>query len=243
MSKVLINKENYNYGIKKLAFPAIHLVNYHEDENERIHKAFGGAGWSAAPTTVDIVPGTKELRIVLNGTRHHYDFSIPITFDKERYKRIYESLKKSGIGLYAHEHNETIKPDACKLSDIDFESWDKEKLVDFIRSGRVFIEDKNKYFDSKIFDLKYMNYPALYNPYDGKQYLAEAYLIGGLLPLFCEDEAEYDYRKLILINKEIINLTLNRAKYTHLYKIRCDCFYLTKELTVRTLAIFGCEVK
>jgi hypothetical protein len=225
-----------------LVFPELHFVRDYTEENKKLLERFDNSAVTSVPTTVDIIPEKNILTVSSNGQCHHYNYKIPVNFDMEKYKKIYESLKKSGLWLSGQQTSKgIIIPDIYREIELDFDSMSRENLLKYIKSGKTYRPDTNLYFDTKLFDVEYVRTPHFIGP-DGKMYECQAYRTPTLNPVFRTKSGKFDYDELLRINVDIIKHILEISKYNCIYTLVMDEIYLTDELTIHVINVGGTKI-
>jgi len=218
-------------------FEPLYFEQRFDVENKKLREIWGDIAILSCPNTVNIIPEEKVLKIHINGQRHHYSFHVPVVFDDEKYGLIYESLKKQGIRLMPFESSEILIPDVYRKNPFDFENWDKEELITYILQGNTYIPDTSKYFDSKLFDIRYTEHPRFIDCHDQfKTKEVQGFKTPNLMPVFNDNLGN-----LLSMNKEIVIGTIRYAKYSIMYNLVLYQYYLTDELTVHEILIRGCK--
>ena len=221
----------------ELVFPELHFEHSYEKENETLYKNFGDAAIFTSPTSVDIFPRDKFLKINLNGQGHHFQSNIPVTFTHDKYEKIYESLKKRESHLYPGIVKFEIRPETFRPKGPNIDEWTREELIEFIKKGLTIEKDRGLYFnDDTMENVTYVPCPNFM--VDGKLYR-------------CTDYTGYDMKirfktgieGIIFKNRDIINETIRLYKLTHIYKLTTETHYLTEELTAYKFYLTGFVVK
>lgn len=228
---------------EKLVFPELHFVENFKEENEELIRLHGDAAICSTPTTVDIIPGEKILTIHSNGHRHHYHYDIPVNFDMEKYKRIYESLKEAGIWLSGLQSSRgSLIPDKFRVIEPNFDAMSREELLAFIKAGKSYRPDTSIYFNTSLLNVDYVRTPRFIGP-TRKMYECQSYKTPTLAPIFRTPNGKFDYDELLKINLEVVDYTLKQSKYNCIYTIDMEETYITDELTVHTFYVRGVNVE
>jgi hypothetical protein len=202
------------------------------------------------------------VRITNNNHDGTYDrlFSsaVVISFDDERYERIYKSLLKqvNEVGYFAgvpnnnlfgsniHSNLVQVIPETHLIKPTDFSKWEKEDLVKFIEEGKSYQKDKRPYFKSSLFDVKYpTNSYAFYDIIDNKLKSGKCQkdIYHGFVCISDKYE-EKDYGKVIENNAPLIKNYLKSRGYTHINSFEVCNFYYTEELIAPFIIVLGAKM-
>jgi hypothetical protein len=181
---------------------------------------------------------------------------IVISFDDERYERIYKSLIKqvNEVGYFYGVPSSSfisnidsnlvqVIPETHLIKPTDFSKWEKEDLVKFIEEGKSYQKDKRPYFKSSLFDVKYpTNSYAFYDIIDNKLKSGQCQksIYGGFVCV-AEKFEEKDYGKVIENNAPLIRSFLKQNGYTHINSFEVSNFYYTEELIAPHIIIVGAK--
>ena len=188
-----------------------------------------------------------------------YGSNIVISFDDERYERIYKSLLKqvNEVGYFSgcpdnysfsrsiNSRLNQVVPGEHITPPTDFSKWEKEKLVKFIEDGKTYHKDKRPFFNSNLFDVKYpSNDYAFYDIVDNNLRLGQCQkdIYRGLVSI-CDKFEEEDFGKVIENNAPLIRSYLKLRNYTHVHSFEVCNFYYTEELIAPHIIIVGAKIK
>lgn len=228
------------YMKKNLMFPELHFEHRFDKENAELRNRFKDKNINvitSCPTTVDIIPGVDQLEVILNGQRHHYSYRIPVTFGEKRYRKIYESLKERGARVTPMEYREMIFPDVFKKNEPNFDALDRNDLLEFIKSGKRYLPDSREYFDSKLFDINYVETRQFILMPSGVVYTALGHKLGGNFTFF----GKFTYAGLVSRNKKLIKDSIKMLGMTHLYSIETERTWITDELVIYDIRLHCCK--
>jgi hypothetical protein len=218
-----------------LKFKELHFIEDFKEINSERLRTHGSDAELLTPTTVDIYPYVDVIHIVLNGDRHHSSYSIPVTFDDKKYRRIYKSFKKVGVNLTPFITKKILVPETFKSKEHDLDSMSKEDLIKYIKSGKTYYRDENFYFDPSIFDVRYVGFPTWCDYFGGKTYSTQNwYAPANLISIFNDD-----YNEFIRVNKEGLQELLKKSQFDVLYKLEVEKHYLTDEISAFRVVFRG----
>lgn len=182
---------------------------------------------------------------------------IVISFDDERYERIYKSLLKqvNEVGYFSgfprasfmssiNSNLIQVIPESNLIKPTNFSKWEKEDLVKFIEDGKLYQKDKRPYFKSSLFDVKYPVYDyAFYDIIDDKLKKGQCRkdIYRGLVCIADRYEEE-DYGKVIENNAPLIKKYLKEHGYTHIHSFEVCNFYYTEDLIAPFIIIVGARM-
>ena len=175
------------------------------------------------------------------GIDSRYHDNVAISFDDEKYKRIYESVKeKMAKKLHYWEKSKVgeVIPDIHKIPPTDFSKWTKEDLVKWIEASNRYEPDLRHSFDSNLFKVKYTPYIGEFydvSETDGDKFLKRFrctnWKHGGRVCINDTFEIE-DFGKVIFNNKAFLRKYLEYLKCSHLHSITVYNIHYTDELIV-----------
>lgn len=176
-----------------------------------------------------------------------YD-NVAISFDDERYKQIYESVKEK-MAKKSHYWEKSkdgeVIPDIHKIPPTDFSKWTKEDLIKFIEASKVYEPDLRHSFDSSMFKVKYTkHYQQFYDIVENedsknlKVLCCTNWKHRGRVCISDTFEIE-DFGKVVYNNRAFIREYLNYLKCSHLHSITVYNIHYTDELIVPRFILRG----
>ncbi len=183
---------------------------------------------------------------------------VTISFDDERYERIYKSLLKqvNEVGYFSGYQDDNylfslssrlnqVIPEEHIIKPTNFSKWEKEDLVKFIEDGKLYEKDKRPYFKSSLFDVKYPKTDYhFYDIIDNKLKLGQCRkdIYRGFVCIADKYEEE-DFGKVIDNNAPLIKRYLKEHEYTHIHSFEVCNFYYTEDFIVPFIIIVGARMK
>jgi len=184
--------------------------------------------------------------------------AVTISFDDERYERIYKSLLKqvNEVGYFygvprssfvskINSYLIQVIPEEHIIKPTNFSKWGKEDLVKFIEDGKLYEKDKRPYFKSSLFDVKYPeNSYQFYDIIDNKLKLGQCRkdIYRGFVCISDKYEEE-DFGKVIDNNAPLIKKYLKEHDYTHIHSFEVCNFYYTEDFIAPFIIIVGARMK
>jgi hypothetical protein len=220
-----------------LKYPKLEYIKDYREENKKLFEKFGSSSLFRVPTTSEILPYNEELNIKLSGSLHSYNFKIPVNFDDEKYKQVYESLKEDSIRLKSalmpyHHPAINLLPEKFKPEFGKLDLLSKEQLMEIIRNKVDFKEDTNMYFNNN-FNVTYVKSESFVSN-NFIRNKCDKYKITNLYTVF-----DNNLQELIDLNSQKIQQVIDKNKIKYINKLIVYPYQLTRELIVYELYIVG----